>query len=180
MKYRYIMSGTFHPKAYTPEHDNVYGNFLGIDIPSPFERNSEEDAEKDHTFAYRFAKKDGEVVIIIYAKEEVNLKTDENGEKYITVQAKGRTNLVYTYEAFKSLGGVIYEMPKEAVLPLPSNVSEKEALEAAEEWMKETEGFEWSVTDYEINETFDDLFPGLDENEHIYIDDEAYYILEIE
>ena len=46
------------------------------------------------------------------------------------------------------------------------------------EWIYESKKFQWNQKDYEIEVSFDDLFPHLqDHSSLVYIDNEAYDIL---
>ena len=99
-KYRYFMYGMFYPTD---------GNTYGINIPSPFMRDSKEEAMADGHFAYRFAKIDESdgPVIVVFEKENFKVVTDEKGRRCLNTWVEGETIGTYTFEQFKKLGGYI-------------------------------------------------------------------------
>lgn len=147
-KYRYIMIGMF---------SGTDGNTYDIEVPSPFLRNTEEEAKKDGSFGYRFTWEDTEPCIIGYADENCRRSTDKNGKKCLEVWVEGDVLGLCTFSIFKELGGKIRK--------LKDSAKDKVCLE--------DDDFE------ETDKTFADIFPNMEHDKLYYIDDEAYYIAEI-
>lgn len=183
MKYRYIASGTFTPEKYECIHKGTKRDFLCIEIPSPFSYKNENEAMKDDSFSHRFVFADGEVKIAVYPGEDFEVDKDTNGRKYLKTWVKGKPFHFYNFEEFKTLGGMIFEMPSDMICRMPEtdSLSEDELVSKLEIWQSETRSISWNAKDYETNATFADLFPSLKpEDKPIYIDDEAYYIVKEE
>lgn len=181
MKYRYIMSGSFIPEKYEHVHDGTDHRLLCIEIPAPYARNNENEAKKDGQLSYRFVSVEGEVLIAVYPGEDFELATDDNGRKCLSVWTKGVPFHFYNYDEFKRLGGMIYEMPSVMISDIPElgELSEEEMIAYLEKRVKETETTPWDAGDYEAKATFTELFPSLTpKSKPVYIDDEAYCIVE--
>jgi len=180
MKYRYMLSGTFTPEKYECIHKGTERDFLCIEIPSPFSYKNENEAMKDDSFSYRFVFVDGEVKIAVYPGEDFEVNKDANGRKCLKTWVKGEPFHFYNFEEFKTLGGMIHEMPSDMIFHISEtdNLSEDELISKLEAWKSETKSTSWDEKDYETNATFTDLFPSLKpEDKPIYIDNEAYYIV---
>lgn len=148
-KYRYFIYGAFEPTD---------GNSYEINIPSPFIRNSKEEAMADGHFAYRFAQIDesDEPVIVIFEKEGFKATTDEKGRRCLNTWVEGETIGTYTFEQFKKQGGYIRMLKPEC--------KGKFCLD---------------LDDFIPTEkTFADVFPNIKPQKLYYIDDEAYSIEE--
>jgi len=148
-KYRYFMNGMFDPTD---------GNTYEIDIPSPFIRDSKEEAMADGHFAYRFAQIDesDEPVIVIFEKEGFKATTDEKGRRCLDTWAERKIIGFYTFERFKKRGGYIRMLKPEC-----------------------KGKFCLGVDDFIPTEkTFADVFPNIEPQRLYYIDDEAYLIEE--
>ena len=183
MEYRYMMCGSFTPENYENVHKDTAHHMLSIEIPSPFTHKNEKEAMKDEDLAYRFISVAGEVVIAVFPGEGYKAARDEEGMKAIETWVKGTPLRYYTYAEFKENGGLIYEEPKSTICVMEPNQTEEEYIESLGEWL-ETAGAnaEWKAQDYEAKATFNDLFPALrrEHDRRKYIDNEAYYIAEIE
>lgn len=183
MRYRYIASGTFTPEKYECIHKGTERDFLCIEIPSPFSHDNEKEAMRDDSFSHRFVFVDGEVKIAVYPGEDFEVDKDINGRKYLKTWVKGKPFHFYNFEEFKALGGMIYEMPSDMIYTMPEadSLSEDELISKLEAWQNETGSTSWDAKDYETKVTFADLFPSLKPGDKpIYIDDEAYCIVEEE
>ena len=150
-KYRYFMSGMFCPTD---------GEEYEINIPSPFLHDSKEEAMKDGNFGYRFLLLDNQTgpVIVVYENERFKV-VKENGLKHLNHRVEGKVLEVYTFEKFKQEQGSILMLR-----------SEKKGF-----------GYIDSATDFlATDKTFKDIFPNMQERKLYYIDNEAYWIEEIE
>ena len=149
-KYRYFMNGMFDPTD---------GNTYEIDIPSPFIRDSKEEAMADGDFAYRFAKidKSDEPVIVIFEKEDFKVTTDEKGRRCLDTWVEGKIIGTYTFERFKKRGGYIRMLKPECKGKFCLDVDVFIPTE----------------------KTFSYVFPNIEPQKLYYIDDEAYSIEEV-
>ena len=147
-KFRYIMSGMFYP---------TNGHTYEIDIPSPYLRDSKEDAEKDSIYGYRFIKNvDGNPVVAVFEGEDFDV-VKENEKKQVYARVTGNIIKTYNFDTFIKEGGVIRMLKPEV----------------------EGSGFINGETDFlDTNETFKDVFPNMEWYKTYYIDNEAYYIKE--
>ncbi len=171
-KYRYMMSGSFVPENKKVFPENCDPALLGIDIPAPYNRDSEKEAMQDSHFSYRFGVRDGEVVILVYPREEWEPAEDKEGRKYLHTWTVGEPVTYYKYKKFKELGGLIFAYPNGAICKAIT-------LEELNKWHEETKDFSWNAEDYVIEADFNKLFPSLTEEEKpVYIDNEAYFIKE--
>lgn len=130
--------------------------FYTIDIPTPWLYDTEADAMRDST-SYRFIKRDGEVVLAAYTDEKYEVGVDEKGQKCLYTWTVGQPFKTYTYEQFKeltTLTGGLYKQPYAAYMDGSGLVP--------------------------VAETFNELFPDLAEGEREYIDNEAYFIFELD
>lgn len=148
-KYRYMMIGMF---------TGTDGDTYDIECPSPFLHNTEEEAEKDNSFGYRFAWAATEPCITVYTGEDCCKSVDNNNKDCLKVWVEGGAISFYTFLVFKEFGGKIRK--------LKDSAKNKLCLE--------DEDFE------ETNKTFADIFPNMENDKLYYIDNEAYYIAEIE
>lgn len=150
-KYRYFMSGMFCPTD---------GEEYEINIPSPFLHDSKEEAKKDENFGYRFALLNDVrgPEIIVYEKENFKV-IKEKDKKYLEQWVEGNVLKTYSFEEFKKSHGYIRMLKPE----LKGN------------------GYIDGNTDFlDTNKTFKDVFPNMQKQKLYYIDNEAYYIEEIE
>jgi hypothetical protein len=131
------------------------GRTYEIDIPSPYIRNSEKEAMGDGGFGYRFIpNENGKPIIGIYSSEEFELAENKQS---LAIWVVGNPIATYDWETFRVNGGYIRKLKEE----------------------REGSCYIDGNTDFEdTSETFDMLFPNIQKKE--YIDDEAYYIQEIE
>lgn len=151
MKYRYFMGGMFFPTD---------GEEYEINIPSPLLHESEAEAMKDQCFGYRFIQIDGqsEPVIAVFEKEKWCGGVDEKG-KYIKSWVEGNVEKIYSFDEFKKAGGYIRMLKPDL----------------------KGKGFIDGNTDFlDTDKTFKDVFPNIEKNKLYYIDNESYYIGEIE
>lgn len=151
MKYRYFMSGMFTPTD---------GEEYEINIPSPFLHDSEKAAMKDGNFGYRFAwLSDARgPEILIYAGEEFEV-VEDGDKKYLKQWVEGNVLKTYTFEEFKAAGGYIRMLKPE---------------------LKGIGCIDDSTDFLDTDKTFKDIFPDMQKQKLYYIDNEAYYIEEIE
>lgn len=150
-KYRYFMSGMFCPTD---------GEEYEINIPSHFLHDTESDAMKDGNFGYRFVwfAGDTEPIIIVYENEDFTVVEDEN-RKYLKQWVEGCVVKTYTFEEFKNAGGYIRMLKPEL----------------------KGYGFIDGNTDFlDTDKTFKDVFPNMQKQKLYYIDNEAYYIEEVD
>ncbi len=179
MRYRYYTGGSFVPEHYENIHKETDNTMLCIDIPAPYSHNSEKEALIDGALAYRFVCVDGEVKIAVYPGEDFEAITDGYGKKDLAIWLKGYPIHFYSYEEFKALGGIIFELPNSMIFKLPENVREDELIAELEKWKQESETITWNAKDYEVKATFNELFPGLKpEDKPVYIDNDSYSICE--
>lgn len=149
-KYRYFMSGMFFPTD---------GEEYEINIPSPFWYDSEDEAMGDGCFGYHFIwdREISEPIVVIFAREEFEL-AEEKGKRYLNQWAEGKIVKTYSFDEFKKEGGYIRMLKPEC-----------KGL-----------GFIDGDTDFlDTNKTFTDVFPNMQKQKMYYIDNEAYYIEEI-
>lgn len=133
-----------------------------INIPAPNIYGSKDEAMKDSSLAYRFVSIDGEPVIAVYSKEKYRMETQEEAKNRMPAMltwVEGAPIFMYTYKDFIAKGGSIRILK-----------AEKEGSFCIDE------------TDFEITDkTFKDIFPESEKwTKPKYIDDEAYYIAEVE
>ena len=150
-KYRYIMSGMFNPTD---------GNEYEVNIPSPFLHNSEKEAMRDGNFGYRFVWFDDTKgpEILVFERENFEV-IEEEDKKYLKQWVEGNVLKSYTFEEFKEAGGYIRMLKPEC-----------KGL-----------GYINGETDFiSTDKTFRDVFPNMTKQKLYYIDDEAYYIDELE
>lgn len=154
MNYRYFMNGMFwgdNKRSYE------------IEIPAPNIYGTKDEAMKDSLLAYRFVSVDGEPVIAVYSRENHRMETQEEAGKRMPAMltwVEGTPVAMYTYKDFIAKGGSIRILK-----------AEKEGsfhIDAAEDF---------EATD----ETFKDIFPESEKwTKPEYIDNEAYYIAEVD
>lgn len=150
-KYRYFMSGMFIPTD---------GEEYEINIPSPFLYDSKDEAMKDGNYGYRFVYLDNDVepILVIYEHENFEV-VKTNGEKYLKQWVEGSVIQTYTYKEFKEANGYMRMLKPEC-----------KGL-----------GFIDGNTDFvDTDKTFKDVFPNMQKQKLYYIDNEAYYIEEID
>lgn len=150
-KYRYFMSGMF---------SGTDGEEYEINIPSPFLHDSKEDAMRDDNFGYRFLLLDNQTgpVIVVYENEKFEV-VKENKHTYLNQWVEGNVLDVYTFEKFKQEQGFIRMLKPE----------------------KKRCGYINGETDFlDTDKTFKDVFPNMQKQKLYYIDNEAYWIEEIE
>ena len=181
MKYRYMMDGSFTPEKHKYVYESTNREVLCISIPAPFARDSEREAMRDGNIVYRFVSVDGKVKIAVYPGENFEVCEDSKGNKGLNIWTVGDIFHYYDYEEFKSLGGMIYELPACAMCTLPTDLSKEELMAKFDEFKDKIVSEPWNVEDYLVDVTFDELFPSLKpEDKPVYIDDEAYSIDEVE
>ena len=179
MKCRYVMCGSFVPERHKYLNKDADTHFLYIEIPAPFIRDNEAEAEKDGKLAYRFAYVDGEVRIVVFPEEKSKVFTDENGQKYLKTWTVGKLIHSYGYETFREIGGMVYEQPSSLTYMLSDDMSENEIVSGIEEWEKNTEKISVDWEKYKVKATFNELFPKMTaDSKPVYIDNEMYYIVE--
>jgi len=151
-KYRYFMNGMFEPTD---------GESYEINIPSPFIRDSEEDAKADGIFGYRFAWIDDIRGPEILCYEGHNFALEKkDGERYIKDWVEGECIKRYNYDEFIKENGYIRQLDPEVNKKRPFVIDEKDFIDT--------------------DKTFRDVFPNMKKQHLYYIDDEAYFINEIE
>lgn len=149
-KYRYFMSGMFVPTD---------GEEYEINIPSPYLYDTEAEAMKDSSFAYRFALLDDAVgpEVLIYENENFEA-VEEGGKRYLNAWIEGNILRTYTFEEFKEAGGYIKMLKPEC----------------------KGNGFIDGNTDFlDTDKAFKDVFPNMKKQKLYYIDAEAYWIEKI-
>ena len=112
--------------------------------------------------------------------DDVDIVKDKNGKEYLVNRVDGIKEIAFIdYLTFKNLGGEIYKIPKWAtcnIAPFFGNDFHK-----FDEWVIASHKLEWNSKDFEIEATFDNLFPHLQNNSPlVYIDNEAYDILTVD
>lgn len=150
-QYRYFMNGMFYPTD---------GNVYEINVPSPFLYNSKAEAMKDENFGYRFIYLDGdtEPILVVFESEKFEVFKD-NREKHLIQWVEGNVVKTYTYKEFKAANGYIRMLKPECI-----------GL-----------GFIDGNTDFiDTDKTFEDVFPNMQKQKLYYIDNQAYYVDEIE
>lgn len=150
-KYRYFMSGMFFPTD---------GEVYEINIPSPLLHDTEDEAKKDENFGYRFVLLNNKIEpeIVVYEKENFEVIGDKE-EKYLKQWVEGNILKTYSFEEFKKANGYIRMLKPE----LKGN------------------GFIDGNTDFlDTDKTFKDIFPNMQKQKLYYIDNEAFYIVEID
>lgn len=145
-KYRYFMGGTFR---------GTDGNEYAIDIPSPNLYDSENEAMKDGSFGYRFVLIDESVgpQIAVFGKEEFSVDNKE-GQTGLKVWVNGDLIKLYSFEEFKTAGGIIRMLKEE----------------------KKNSGFIIDEDFVKVDSTFNDIFPNIVGGKLYYIDNNAYCI----
>lgn len=150
-KYRYFMSGMF---------SGTDGEEYEINIPSPFLHYSKEDAMRDNNFGYRFLLLDNQTGPVIVVSENEKFEVvKENEHTHLKHWIEGEVLEVYTFEKFKQEQGFMRMLK-----------SEKRGC-----------GYIDDATDFlDTDKTFKDVFPNMQKHKLYYIDNEAYWIEEIE
>lgn len=182
MGFRYMMGGFFEPERYEYRHNDTDHSGLMIDIPVPFVRETEEEAEKDSHFTCRFMFSDdiGDVVIVFYPNEQFEKVENINGRPALKVWVEGEPCYYMTYAEFKQLGGILWEMPSDMVGNFVPGSSEAEMLEQIKNFASQIPDDGYNIADTAVDVTFTDLFPSLTpEDGLVYIDDESYCIVEV-
>ena len=150
-RYRYFMCGMFCPTD---------GEEYEINIPSPFLHDSKDEAMQDGNFGYRFVLLNNEIgpEIIVYEKENFRVVENED-KKYLEQWVEGKILKTYSFDEFKKENGYIRMLKPEL----------------------KGSGYIDGNTDFlDTNKTFKDVFPNMQKQKLYYIDNEAYYIEEIE
>lgn len=149
-KYRYFMSGMFCPTD---------GEEYEINIPSPLLHDSKDEAMQDGNFGYRFALLNDEIgpEIIVYEKENFKVSKSEN-KTYLEQWVEGKILKTYSFEEFKKENGYIRMLKPEL----------------------KGSGYIGDTDFLNTNKTFKDVFPNMQKQKLYYIDNEAYYIEEVD
>ena len=149
-KYRYFMCGMFTP---TDKEEYL------IEIPSPFLRDSKDEAMKDEAFGYRFLLLAGEKEpeIVIFEREDFKV-SGAGDNKHLSTWVEGNVVGSYTFDQFKEAGGIVQMLKPE--------LKGCGALNAATDFV-------------DTDKTFLDMFPNMQKQKLYYIDSEAYYIDEV-
>ncbi len=182
MKYKYHMGGSFTPqnKEYLTRE-----TILGIDIPCPFERDSEKDAMKDGFLTYRFGFDDAlnEPVIFVFEKEGFAVDKDDSGQKCLKVWPVGNMIKVLTHKEFVEKGGYIFNFPEPMICQLPvsdEELTDDQIVEEIGKWREKSKNTSWNIEDYKIKASFKELFPDLkSEDKLVYVDNDSYGIEKI-
>lgn len=133
------------------------GNRYDICIPSPFVRNSKSEAMKDADFAYRFwAIDSAEPMLIAFANEHFELMN--NGKMQLRCWVDKHIIGTYTFEEFRKNGGYIRQLK-------PSSRGK---------YIIDESDF------VDIDKSFADMFPNMEQEKLYYVDDESYFVEEKE
>lgn len=133
------------------------GNRYDICIPSPFIRNSKSEAMKDADFAYRFwAIDSAEPMLIAFANE--HFEPMNNGKMQLRCWLDKHIIGTYTFEEFRKNGGYIRQLK-------PSSRGK---------YIIDESDF------VDIDKSFADMFPNMEQEKLYYVDDESYFMEEKE
>lgn len=133
------------------------GNRYDICIPSPFVRDSKSEAMKDADFAYRFwAIDSAEPMLIAFANE--HFEPMNNGKMQLRCWVDKHIIGTYTFEEFKKNGGYIRQLK-------PSSRGK---------YVTDESDF------VDVDKSFADMFPNMEQEKLYYVDDESYFVEEKE
>ena len=148
MEYRYFMYGMF---------DGTDGNRYDICIPSPFVRNSKNEAMKDENLAYRFCAIDSaEPMLVAFANE--HFEPMNNGKMQLRCWVDKHIIGTYTFEEFKKNDGYIRQLKSSS----------------RGKYVTDESDF------VDVDKSFVEVFPYIEKGKLYYIDDESYFVAEKE
>lgn len=137
--------------------DGTDGNRYDICIPSPFVQNSEVEAMKDENLAYRFCTiYSAEPMLVAFANE--HFEPMNNGKMQLKCWVDKHIIGTYTFEEFRKNGGYIRQLK-------PSSRGK---------YVTDESDF------VDVDKSFAEVFPYIEKGKLYYIDDESYFVVEIE
>lgn len=132
------------------------GNRYDIYIPSPFVRDSKAEAMRDENFAYRFLTIDSaEPMLVAFANE--HFEPINNGKMQLKCWVDKDVVGTYTFEEFKENGGYIRQLKSSS----------------RGKYITDESDF------FDVDKSFADVFPNMEQGKLYYVDDEAYFIGEV-
>lgn len=137
--------------------DGTDGNRYDICIPSPFVQNSKVEAMKDENLAYRFCTiYSAEPMLVAFANE--HFEPMNNGKMQLKCWVDKHIIGTYTFEEFRKNGGYIRQLK-------PSSRGK---------YVTDESDF------VDVDKSFAEVFPYIEKGKLYYIDDESYFVVEIE
>lgn len=137
--------------------DGTDGNRYDICIPSPFVQNSKVEAMKDENLAYRFCTiYSAEPMLVAFANE--HFEPMNNGKMQLKCWVDKHIIGTYTFEEFRKNGGYIRQLK-------PSSRGK---------YVTDESDF------VDVDKSFAEVFPYMEKGKLYYIDDESYFVAEIE